>query len=298
LFSVFPYPERLRALVPLLAAEQRLGLERLIPTRLKRLRAMAALTPEVKLSAARETLPPITPAVGERRGTVALLQGCVQRVFFPQVNRATIDVLTAEGYEVHAPRQPGCCGSLELHSGEQQAAQRRARQTVAALGGYETIIVNAAGCGSGMKDYGHLIGDQAFATRVKDVNEFLAAIEPRAQRRPLALRVVYHDACHLTHAQGVREQPRELLRAIPELELLEPAEWELCCGSAGVYNMLEPDAAAALGKRKAGNLEAAGAELIAAANPGCAIQISRYLSAPLPIVHPIELLARSLRGSR
>src|SRR5205085_6153759 len=275
----------------------RLGLARLIPRRAERLRNMAALTPTVGLRAVWRRLPEVTPARGERRGTVALLQGCVQRVFFDQVNRATVDVLAVEGFEVHAPSRPACCGSLQLHTGYEPAAQACARETIAALDGYETVIVNSAGCGSGMKDYAHLVENPAFAAKVKDVHEFLAEAEPRAERRPLPLRVAYHDPCHLAHAQGIRTQPRELLRAIPGLELIEPAEWELCCGSAGVHNLLQPQAARDLGVRKAANLAGTEADLIAAANPGCAIQIARYLEHPIPIVHPIELLARSINGT-
>jgi len=220
----------------------------------------------------------------------------VQRVFFAGVNRATVAVLAAEGYEVHAPRAPRCCGSLQLHTGYQDDARARARETVDALGSYETVIANAAGCGSGMKEYGELLGESgaAFAGRVSDVHEFLAGVEARAPRRALRRRVAYHDACHLAHAQGVRSEPRSLLRGIPGLEVVEPEDWELCCGSAGVYNLLEPEAAAELGRRKAASLDACGAELIAAANPGCAIQIARYLNRPVPIVHPIELLAESI----
>jgi glycolate oxidase iron-sulfur subunit len=295
IFEVFPHPGRLRAMVPLLALQRRVGGERLIPRRLRRLRGMAALTPEVRLRSMWSQLPEVTPARGEKRGTVALLQGCVQRVFFSRVNRATVQVLAAEGFEVHAPRQPRCCGSLQLHTGYEEAARERAHDTVRALGGYDTVIVNAAGCGSGMKDYAHLIDDSEFAAKVKDVFEFLAEVEPRAARRPMALKVAYHDACHLAHAQGIRRQPRELLSSIPELELVEPDEWELCCGSAGVYNMLMPDAAADLGKRKAGNLAATQPDMIAAANPGCLIQINRYLDRPVPMVHPIELVAGALR---
>src|SRR5947209_18984400 len=262
-FSLFPHPGRMRALVPVLALQDRLGLERLVPSKLRRLRGMARLTPKVKMRSLWRQLPEVTPAQGTKRGTVALLQGCVQRVFFPEVNLATIAVLSAEGFEVHAPRRPGCCGSLELHTGYEPPAQERARKTIAALDRYETVIVNAAGCGSGMKDYAHLVDAPAFAAKVKDVHEFLAAVGPRAERRPLPLRVAYHDPCHLAHAQGIRSQPRELLRGIPELELVEPAEWELCCGSAGVYNLLAPEAAAELGARKAANLAATGAQAIA-----------------------------------
>jgi glycolate oxidase iron-sulfur subunit len=168
---------------------------------------------------------------------------------------------------------------------------------MAAYEGYDKIVTNVAGCGSWMKDYGHnLDTDRAreFSAKVLDVHELLASEEPQAVRKPIELRAAYHDACHLAHAQGVRVQPRELLRAIPGLELLEPAEWELCCGSAGIYNLLQPEAAEKLGVRKAENLRATGAEAIAAANPGCALQIARYLD--LPIYHPMTLLDMSLRG--
>jgi glycolate oxidase iron-sulfur subunit len=295
-FALFPRPGRLRALVPLLALERRLDLARLLPRRYPRLRSMAAMAPPVTLSAVWKRLPEVTPARGKKRGTVALLQGCVQRVFFSEVNRATVAVLAAEGFEVHAPARPACCGSLQLHTGYEPAAQRHAHQTISAFDGYETVIVNAAGCGSGMKDYADLVNDPVFAAKVKDVHEFLAEVEPRARRQPLSLRVAYHDPCHLAHAQGIRSEPRELLRGIPGVELIEPAEWELCCGSAGIYNLLQPEAAAQLGERKAANLAATSAEVIAAANPGCAIQISRYLERPIPVVHPIELLARSLNA--
>jgi glycolate oxidase iron-sulfur subunit len=261
---------------------------------------MAAMTPPVTLDAAWQTLPAVTPARGEQRGTVVILQGCVQRVFFAAVNRATVAVLAAEGFEVHAPRAPRCCGSLAMHTGYEDDAKRCARETIAAFAAYDTVIVNAAGCGSGIKEYGHLLGSedgaQELAGRVSDIHEFLAGIEPRAARHPVKLRVAYHDACHLAHAQGIRSAPRDLLRAIPGLELVEPAEWEICCGSAGVHNLLEPDAARDLGARKAANLAACGAQAIAAANPGCAIQIAQYLDHPVPILHPIELLARSLAG--
>ena len=295
-FALLPHPGRLRALVPLLALEHRLDLIRLVPRRFTRLRSMAAMAPPVRVSALWDRLPEVIPARGEKRGTVALLRGCVQRVFFSEVNRATAFVLAAEGFEVHAPRRPACCGSLQLHTGYEPQAQARARETIAALGGYETVIVNAAGCGSGMKDYAHLVDDPAFAAKVKDVLEFLAEVEPRAKRHPLPRRVAYHDPCHLAHAQGIRTPPRKLLEGIPGIELLEPPEWELCCGSAGIYNLLQPEAAAELGVRKAVNLAATSAEVIAAANPGCAIQISQYLERPMQILHPIELLASSISG--
>jgi glycolate oxidase iron-sulfur subunit len=251
--------------------------------------------------------PTRTPAVGELRGRVGLLLGCVQRVFYPRVHTATIGVLSAEGFEVHAPPLPDCCGALEFHSGEEQSAIERAQATIeafSALPKLEHVVVNAAGCGSAMKEYGELLGTaeaRAFSARVKDVSELLASVRRRAPRHQVPLRVAYHDACHLGHAQGVREQPRELLRAIPGLELLEVAsEAQICCGSAGIYNLVQPQAGAELGERKARHLLETGADAIAAANPGCAAQLDFHLRAlgrPLPIHHPLELVWRSVSGS-
>jgi glycolate oxidase iron-sulfur subunit len=296
IFGLFTHPGRLRALAPLMAVQDRLGLRERLGDRLPFLR----LAPRATARSAVARLPQVTPAVGEKRGTVAFMQGCVQRVLFGDVNAATVRVLAAEGFEVHAPRAPRCCGALQFHSGEEDPARELARATVAAYEHYDAIVVNVAGCGSAMKDYGHLFEDdermRAFSAKVFDVHEFLAAHEPRATRHPLAMRVAYHDACHLAHAQHVRAQPRELLSGIPQLELLEPNEWELCCGSAGIYNLTQPEAAEQLGRRKADNLRATGAEAIAAANPGCAIQIGAYLE--VPIYHPMTLLDHSIQGSR
>jgi glycolate oxidase iron-sulfur subunit len=292
IFALFTHPGRLRAAVPFMALQKRL------PFRVP----FGELAPEVPLRAAVDRLPEVTPAVGERRGRVAFMQGCVQRVFFGDVNAATVRVLAAEGWEVHAPRRPRCCGALQLHTGIEDQARELARATIDAYEGYDHVVVNVAGCGSAMKEYGYLFeGDEraeAFAAGVRDVHELLAEHEPRARRHPLPLKVAYHDACHLAHAQQIRAQPRALLRGIPELELLEPADWELCCGSAGIYNLLQPEAAAKLGRRKAGNLAATDADAIAAANPGCAIQISAYMEREIPIHHPMTLLDHSIRGSR
>jgi glycolate oxidase iron-sulfur subunit len=310
IFELFTRPGRLRALAPAAAAAQRLGLPRLarrprVRRLAPRLAAMTAMTPQTSIRRSLARLPERFEARGERRGTVALLQGCVQRVFFGHVNEATARVLAAEGFEVHVPRLPRCCGALPLHAGEDPAARRLAKATIEAFDGYDTVIVNAAGCGSAMRDYGHVLRDEpdwaerasAFAERVRDVSEFLAESGPRAERRPVELRAAYHDACHLAHAQGVRAQPRELLRGIPGLELLEPAEWELCCGSAGIYNLVQPEPAAELGERKARNLLDTGADAVVAGNPGCALQITAHterLGRPLPVFHPMELLARSI----
>ncbi len=313
-FKTFPHPGRLRALAPLLAAARGLGLpararkSRLL-ARVPRLRALAGLAPATPLRSTLKRLPALTPARGKSRGTVALLQGCVQRVFFHDVNEATREVLAAEGFEVHAPRLPRCCGALQIHGGRDAEGRELAKRTIAAFERYEVIAVNSAGCGSAMKDYGHILRDEPdwreraeeFAGKVRDVSELLAGHDPMAPRHPLELRLAYHDACHLAHAQGIRAEPRALLGSIPGLELVEPAGWEICCGSAGVYNLLEPEPAAELGRRKAENLLATGAEGVVAANPGCALQIAAHseaLGSPLPVYHPMELLRASIEGSK
>ncbi len=303
IFATLPHPRRMRALAPALTASRHLPLDGLPG----RLRNMLRLAPRAPLRRSFLTrIPAHKSARGRQRGRVGLLRGCVQRVFYPQVHAATIGVLAAEGFEVYTPAAPECCGALEFHSGEESAAVAHAQATIAAfdeLPPLDHVLVNAAGCGSAMKEYGELLGTaeaRAFAARVKDVTELLADASPQAQRHPVNMRAVYHDACHLAHAQGVRAQPRELLRSIPGLELLEVgAEATICCGSAGIYNLLQPQAAAELGERKARNLLATGADVVVAANPGCTAQLDYHLRAlehPLPIQHPVELLWRSLRG--
>jgi glycolate oxidase iron-sulfur subunit len=304
LFGTLPHPRRLRTLAPLMIAGRKLGSDR-IPGRVGML---AKVAPQLSMRDLRGTgFPEHVPAVGEQRGRVGLLLGCVQRVFYADVQRATIATLAAEGFEVFAPQMPECCGALEMHSGEEPAAVTRAEATIAAFNaieGLDYVVTSAAGCGSAMKEYGELVGTpdaQRFAERVVDVTELLGSVEPRAPRGPVPLKLVYHDACHLAHAQKVREQPRAMLRTIPELELLEnPVEPDICCGSAGVYNMLQPEAGADLGVRKARNLLDTGADAMAAANPGCAAQLDRHfrdLGRPLPIYHPVELVWRSIRAS-
>src|ERR1700754_349577 len=293
IFAVFTHPARLRALAP--GAKLGPKLAPLAPS--QRLKSMLELAPAKAtyrpLPKHRDTKAPV------KRGTVSFMQGCIQRVFFGDVNAATLRVLSAEGWDVHSPRSPRCCGALQMHAGVDEESRPLAQATIEAYESYDHIVANVAGCGSVMKDYGHILDtDRAreFSAKVVDVHELLASEEPQAVRKPIELRAAYHDACHLAHAQKVRLQPRELLRGIPGLELLEPAEWELCCGSAGIYNLLQPEAAGKLGKRKAGSLLATGADAIAAANPGCALQIARHLD--LPIYHPMTLLDMSLRGAK
>ncbi|MDQ6835491.1 MAG: heterodisulfide reductase-related iron-sulfur binding cluster [Actinomycetota bacterium] len=305
LYETLPHPRRLRALVPFMTVGRKLGVDRL-PAPLGDVLKVAPRPPP---RSSRGALPPHTPATGVVRGRVGLLLGCVQRVFYPEVHRATIAVLAAEGYEVFAPQMPDCCGALELHGGAEAGASQRAQATMDSFaqvgnGELDHIVVNAAGCGSAMKEYGDLLGTDAarsFSSQVKDVCELLGQIEPQAPRGSVPLRVAYHDACHLAHAQGVRIQPRALLEAIPDLDLIEVAsEPEVCCGSAGIYNLVQPEAAAQLGRRKAGHLLDTGAQAIAAGNPGCAAQLDLHLRAlgqPLPIHHPVELVWRSLQAA-
>jgi glycolate oxidase iron-sulfur subunit len=305
LYETLPHPKRLRALAPLLAASRKIGIESRLP---ERLAVLSKVAPRAPTGAAKRAVPERTPAIGPSRGRVALLLGCVQRIFYPHVHQATVDVLAAEGFEVLAPRLPDCCGALEMHGGAEPSARRRAQETIRAfadIGALDHVIVNAAGCGSAMKEYGDLLQTaeaRAFSERVRDVSELLGSIEPRARRGPVPLRVAYHDACHLAHAQGIRAQPRDLLEAIPDLELVEVGvERDVCCGSAGIYNLVEPAAAGELGVRKARHLIDTGAQAVAAGNPGCAAQLDMHLRAlgcPLPIHHPVELLSRSLTAAR
>ncbi len=239
---------------------------------------------------------------GTPKGRVGLLLGCVMRVLFPQVHRATIEVLTHCGFEVVIPPRQGCCGALWVHNGYPQHARRLARQLFRAFRDVDYIAVNAAGCGSVMKDYPLLFAGtreepvaHAFSQRVRDLNELLAGLElPPLQ--PLTMRLTYHDACHLVHAQGIREQPRQLLRQVPGVELIEMEGADMCCGSAGIYNLLQPKLASAALQRKVAAILATGAEAVVSANPGCTLWIAQGLSEaghPLPLYHPVEILARA-----
>jgi glycolate oxidase iron-sulfur subunit len=304
-FQLFPYPRRLRAMrLPLRLSG---GLRRKIIPRLERinpsLAAMADLAPPVS---ARVRLPRKVEARGSRRATVGMLTGCVQGEFFPQVNEATARVLAMEGCDVVIPPSQGCCGALSLHSGQEEQAKRFARRTIATFerAGVDTIVVNAAGCGSTMKDYAEILegewAQRARAIRTVDLAEYLAELGPVAERHPLPLTVAYHDACHLAHAQGIRSQPRELLAAIPGLELKEISESAICCGSAGTYNLFQPEAARDLGDRKAERVLATGADLLVSANPGCTMQITSAIrrrgAQEIPVAHTAQVLDASLRG--
>jgi glycolate oxidase iron-sulfur subunit len=284
-------------------AMRRTGLlERISP----QLAAMQSLAPRLGRT---EKLPERLPAKGERRAVVGMLTGCVQGAFFPAVNAATARVLQAEGCDVVVPRRQGCCGALSAHNGREEEAQGFARDLVDTFeaAGVDRLVVNAAGCGSTMKEYAELLTDdpayadraRAVAEKVRDVSEILDELGPVAPRHPLPMTVAYHDACHLAHAQGVRAQPRNLLRGIPGLELEEIAEPELCCGSAGIYNIVNPEPARELGDRKARNIVATGAQVLVTANPGCLMQVASAIERsnhPMGMAHTVEVLDASIRG--
>ncbi|MCW2534659.1 MAG: glcF, partial [Modestobacter sp.] len=312
IFALFPYKRRLRAVRGPLRAYQATGLPKLVRRSglldklAPKLAAMEGLAPVLER---REKLPSRVPAVGERRAVVGMLTGCVQGEFFPGVNAATARVLAAEGCEVVIPRKQGCCGALSVHNGRQQEAEKFARATIDAFetAGVQTVVVNAAGCGSSMKEYAELLADDPvyaeratrFAASVRDVSELLADLGSVAPRHPLEVTIAYHDACHLAHAQGVRAQPRSLLTEIPGLQLKEIAEGEICCGSAGIWNVLNPEPARELGDRKARNIAATGADVLVTANPGCLMQVASSLERQgtrIGLAHTIEVLDASIRG--
>ena len=292
LFALLPYPRRLRLALRLAP------LGRLAPLP-RRFRPLAELAPPWRSAAAP---PPLTPAAGPSRGRVGLLTGCVQSVVFGDVNAATARVLAADGFEVAAPPQ-GCCGALSVHAGRLEEGKRLARRLVDVFADVDLVVVNASGCGSHLKELGWLLGDEraeAFAEKVRDVGELLHGVEPRAPRHPLPLRVAVQDSCHLRHAQRLPLASRASLARVPGLEVVEPAEQELCCGSAGIYNVVQPEAARELGDRKARHVLATGAHVLASANPGCLVQVAtalRRAGSPLPALHPIELVDASIRGA-
>ena len=312
IFAVFPYPRRLHALRLPLKAYQRSGaqkllrrsglLERISPT----LATMESVAPQVEDSV---RLPALIPARGPRRAVVGMLTGCVQREFFPGVNAATARVLSAEGCDVVVPQSQGCCGALSVHNGRRAEAQSFARRLIDSFDErqVEHVVVNSAGCGSTMKEYAELLVDdpayaeraEHFGARVRDITELLVELGPVAPRHPVPMVVAYHDACHLAHAQGVRTPPRELLNGVPGVQVREIAEGSMCCGSAGVYNLINPEPARELGDRKAKNVAATKADLLVTANPGCLLQVTdalRRSGTSIATAHTIEVLDASLRG--
>jgi glycolate oxidase iron-sulfur subunit len=311
IFGLFPYPRRLRLLRGPLRAYRASGAQRLVERTgvLERTPTLATLESLAPRLGRPERLPSRIPATGPRRAVVGMLTGCVQRTFFPDVNAATARVLAAEGCEVVLPRGQGCCGALSVHNGREAEAQRFARALIDTFtdAGVDYLVVNAAGCGSSMKEYGELLRDDpayadraaALAAKVRDLSEVLVELGPVAPRHPVPVTAAYHDACHLAHAQGVRAQPRRLLGEIPELVLREIADPEICCGSAGVWNVLNPEPARQLGDRKARDVLATGADLLVTANPGCLMQVAasvRRAGGTIGLAHTAQVLDASIRG--
>ena len=315
IFALFPYPARLRLATAPLRLLQRTGADQLIA----RTGLVGRISPsaEQALRLAPPATRPLPPgrfperveARGPRRAVVGMLTGCVQSVFFPRVNAATARVLAAEGCDVIIPRDQGCCGALSSHSGRAAEAVRFAQRTIETFeaADVDAIVVNSAGCGSAMKEYERLFADApdwaaraaALSAKVRDLAEYLDELGPAAERHPVVARAAYHDACHLGHAQRITAAPRALLRAIPGFELVELRDAGTCCGSAGVYNLLQPEAARELGSRKADAVLAAEASLLVSANPGCTLQISAELAARgigLRTAHTAEVLDASING--
>jgi glycolate oxidase iron-sulfur subunit len=311
IFALLPYPRRLRLLAlpsAVLAAVR--GSRALLSMVPESLRSIIRLAPHVPLSRLARETPERTPAEGYPRLRAGLVTGCVQRAFFGHVNQATARVLAAEGCEVLAPRNQGCCGALALHAGETDDARRCARGLIESFdaAGVDVIVANAAGCGSAMKEYGALLQDdpvwyergRLFSAKVRDVSQVLTSFDgPRAARQPMHLKVAYHDACHLGHAQRVRREPRQLVESIPGVTLVPLAEGDICCGSAGIFNLVQPAMAADLGRRKAACIVDTAPDLVVTSNPGCILQLRAALTEKghaIPVLHLVELLDASIAG--
>ncbi len=316
IFSVFPYPRRLKLMLPFIYIYQKIGLRSLIQSSgiinrvSKKLASMEEMLPEVKSPIFPAELPEVIPAKGKRRYRVALLTGCVQSVFFSRTNDATARVLAENGCEVLVPQNQSCCGALSVHSGRLSEGRDFAKLTINTFENLDVdaIVVNSAGCGSTMKASRDILKDdplysdraEDLSEKTKDIMEFLAEIGLSAEPKELSLKVTYQDACHLGHAQRIKEQPRQVLKEIPGLELIEMSEADLCCGSAGIYNLVEPEMSQSLLERKINNLRQNEVDYLVAGNPGCLLQIQKGIKnhgLNIKTAHPVELLDWSYRGT-
>ena len=286
---------------------RRSGIVRALPGTLQ---AWEALLPSLPGAAERAPLPALTPAEGERRGRVAMLTGCVQSVLFGAHNRATARVLARNGWDVVAPPGQGCCGALNAHGGDHARALEMARRTLDVFerADVEAVVVNTSGCGAHMKAYGTLLAeDPVYADRarrlaasVRDLSEFLAAAPLRGVLTPVPMTVTYHDPCHVVHGQKIRTAPRQLLAQIPALRVVDLPESDWCCGSAGIYNLTQPEMAARLLRRKVRHVTSTGAEAVVTANPGCILQIQQGLGeagSSVRVLHLVEILDRAYAGA-
>lgn len=318
LFAVLPYPQRLRMLAFPLLIYQQLGLQKLarswqLPSKLlpKSLSAMESVLPILSAKSWQDYPMPL-PTPVQKRYRVGVILGCVQRVFLPEINEATIRVLTANGCEVVIPPDQGCCAALTHHQGQESQTKLLAKAMIDRFAKAEVdyILINASGCGHTLKEYGHILQDDPeyaeraknFSNKVRDIQEFLDQVGLTAPLHPLTdqtLSIAYQDACHMLHGQKISLQPRRLLSQIPQVELRESIDNALCCGSAGIYNILHSETADELGAQKVFNLTATGAQIIASANVGCTLQLRKHLQLQhksVPIYHPIELLDYAIRG--
>jgi glycolate oxidase iron-sulfur subunit len=306
--GVFPYPKRLRLLGKTIRVYQKSGLQtyarrlKLLKVLPSHLQEMEAALPVIPKSSVLSSYPDVLPAIGEKRARVAVLTGCVMDVVFSDINEATIRVLRRNGCEVLIPKNQGCCGALQVHAGDRDTAKRLARRNIDAFVSeeFDAIIVNAAGCGAALKEYEEWLETDPdykkkaaiFSNKIRDVSQFIAEIGLIRPRGHLDVTVTYHDACHLAHAQGVRAEPRQLLAAIPGLKMVDLPDADRCCGSAGIYNITNPEMAGALLDRKMEDIPR-GCDMVAMGNPGCMIQfqvgIVRY-NRREQIVHTVQLL--------
>lgn len=316
IFSLFPYPKRMKLMLPFIYLYQKLGLRSLIQSTgvisrfSQKLGNMEAMLPSVESPTFPPELPELIQAKGKKRFRVALLTGCVQSVFFSKTNEATARVLAENGCEVIVPQNQSCCGALSVHSGRLSEGREFAKHTIKTFEDLDVdaFVINSAGCGSTIKDYGEILKDdpqfaeraEALSNKTKDVMEFLSDIGLEGNLKDLNIKVTYQDACHIGHAQRIKEQPREVLKEIPGLELIEMPESDLCCGSAGIYNLVQPEMSQSLLDRKMENVKQNRVDYLVAGNPGCLLQIQKGINhnnLNIKTAHPIELLDWSYRGA-
>jgi len=316
IFSLFPYPQRLRLMTPFFYIYEKLGVRRVVESSgvlravSDNLAQMEEMLPKVNSLLPPQPLPEVVPAKGKKRFRVALLTGCVQSVFFNRTNEATIRVLAENGCEVVIPEGQGCCGALSVHSGRLSEGRDFAKGLIRKFEGLEVdaLIINSAGCGSTIKEYGHILKDdpeyaeraEAISAKARDVMEFLSEAGLTGELKDLNIRVTYQDACHLGHAQRIKDEPRSVIRQIPGVEFTELVESDVCCGSAGIYNLVQPEMSRKLLARKTSHVEETGADYLVAGNPGCLLQIEkgiRQKGLKMKTAHPVELLDWSYRGA-
>jgi glycolate oxidase iron-sulfur subunit len=307
-----PHPDRLETSMVPMRAYQRSGLQKLVrklgvlkmfPLQLER---MEGLLPQLPGRPLRREIHEITPAMGKERGTIGFFLGCVMSLIFSDASRATIKLLSALGYKVITPKSQVCCGAPNMLGGDLAGLQEAARTNIDIFAGHDVdfIVTDCGGCGAELKKYGHHIAGEAaaaFSARVRDIAEVLAlhGNELAPLLKPLPLQVTYHDPCHIAHCQGIRKQPRELLKLVPGLVFKELNEADACCGSAGTYNIARPEMSDRILQRKLDNIRASGAELLVTSNPGCLLQLKKGLSDQLPqvrIMHLTEVLAQSINA--